>query len=147
MNGAPSIFEITRKLLETAFKTYWAANVASVPLTFDNTPFAQPANSEWVRFTILPGAGVQASIGGAPREFQTGIVVVQIFTAKNTGTRRASVLADFVAKGLRYRQMQASGIVVDAEAPQGVPVGDRTDIYQTNVQVRFRAQHIAAVAA
>jgi hypothetical protein len=145
-----NVYEISRKLLETAFKTYWEAITPALPpIQFENAPFAQPAAGEWIRFTVRFGSGQQASLGSTPLEFQNGQVIVQIFTPKNGGSRRAAVLADLVAAGLRYRQMNdaTTGVVVDAFAPEMVPVGERSDSYQENVRVTFRAQHIAAVAA
>lgn len=146
------VFTITSKLLESAFKAYWEALtpeqfVTGVPAVhWENTPFSQPKDP-WIRFTIQWGAGQQASLGSTPLEFQGGQVVVQVFTPKNIGTRTASFIADKVAAGLRYRQMTGEGVSVSAEAPEKVPVGERNDLYQTNVRVLFRAQHIAAVAA
>lgn len=146
------VFTTTRKLLETAFKDYWDTLtpelfVVGVPtIHWEGTPFKQPIDP-WIRFTVEFAQGQQASLGSTPLEFQDGQVVVQVFTPKNSGTRTATLIADYVAAGLRYRQMTGEGVSVSAEAPEQVPVGERDDLYQTNVRVRFRAQHIAAVAA
>jgi hypothetical protein len=146
------VFSITRKLLEMAFKAYWATMAAEdfgigVPTVhWENAPFHQPADP-WIRFTMQFAAGQQASLGSTPLEFQDGQVVVQVFTPKDIGTRTAALIADYVAAGLRYRQMTGNGVSVSAEEPQIISVGERDDVYQINVRVGFRAQHIAAVAA
>jgi len=144
-----NVYEISRKLLETAFKIYWDAITPAPPslIHWENTQFKQPSAGKWIRFNIRFGTGQQASLGSTPLEFVSGVVIVQIFTPKDGATREAAVLADHVAKGLRYRQMTESGVVVDCRAPNWVPLGERSDQYQTNIQVEFRAQHIAAVAA
>lgn len=141
-----NLFTTSRKLLEAAFKAYWdALSPPGVPVHWENTPFHQPAS--WIRFTVQFGEGQQASLGSTPLELATGQVVVQVFTKKDVGTRTAAAIADLVAAGLRYRQMNESGVVVSAEHPQVQGVGERNDVYQINVRVGFRAQHIAAVAA
>lgn len=148
-----NVFEITRKLLETRFKSYWESippegfGSGTPPLFFENTPERQPTDGMFLRFTILFAVGQQASLGSRPLEFQDGEVIVQVFAKKDTGTRSATKLADFVAAGLRYGQLNESGVVVSFRTPQVVPVGSRKTHYQLNVRVEFRAQHIAAVAA
>lgn len=92
------------------------------------------------------GAGIQASIGSAPLEFISGVVMVQVFTPKQSGSRRSTAICDLVANGLRYRQLVDNGIVVDFRAPMITGPGEGVDSYQRMVSVEFRVNHVTAVA-
>lgn len=141
-------YQTAHKLIESHFKTYWESLAAELrtPIEFANVNFTQPGSGEWIRFAVRFNDGVQASLGSDPREFISGVVFVQIFQPKGIGERRANVLADAVAAGLRYGQLSESGVVVDVAAPSQAEAGERADCYQKNVTAEFRIQHITTVA-
>lgn len=146
-----NVFQVTRKLIEAQFNTYWSAldptpTHGVIPWRKENTNFNQPANSKWIRTKIIWGKGVQGSLGSLPREFQPGTFVVQIFTPKNTGSGDAHLISDLVAAGLRFGQLKGDGVVVDFQAPEKTDVPERDDFFQSNVWIDFRAKHITAVA-
>lgn len=136
------IIETTRKLLETQFTTYWSANGGGVPIAWENAPFQQPSAGTWVMFSIRFASAEQASLGSKPLEFQHGLIFVQIFTPKDSGTRTAAQLSDKVAAALRYQQFKEGGVTVDTYSAGPVPVGERNDYYQLNVSIGFRAQQV-----
>jgi len=137
------MFEIIAKLIETRMQTGWNASSAStVPIRWENTPWKQPATMEWVALTVIPGDGRQESLGASKLERQLGIVTVQVFTPKNTGKRRAMVLADIVGSVFRYMTVTDSGVNVIFRAPELGQVGERKEQYQTNVVIPFIGEKI-----
>lgn len=128
----------TQILLESTFATGWAAS--GVAVAYPNVPFKQPPD-EFVRFSILAGMSEQISLGESKLERRFGVVVVQIFTPKNSGNLRANELADAAASIFRYKQLvnAGAGLTVNMRAPNTVPAGSRPDYYQVNMTVPFEA--------
>ena len=136
------MFELMTKLVETRFKAGWDASAAStVPVRWQNMPWKQPASAEWIAFNIIEGDGIQASLGSV-LERQFAVVMVQVFTPKNSGKRRGAALADIVAGILRRISFSSEGITIVFETPASAHVGESRDIYQTNVNVPFRGEKI-----
>lgn len=136
------MFELTHKIIESALKTGWLASSASaVPVRWPNVPWKQTA-TEWISLRIIPGDGRQASLGSGKLERQLGIVIVQVFTPKNSGTRRAGVLSDIVGSIFRYRTVTDTGVSVIFRAPELGDVAERMDQYQQNVKIPFQAEKI-----
>lgn len=137
------MFALTSKICETRLKTGWEASSASaVAIRWPNVPWRQPISGEWIAFHLLPGDGEQASLGSSKLERQYGLVMVQIFTPKNKGTRRALDLADIVGSLYRYRTEVDSGVSVIFRAPQMADVAERADQYQTNVKIEYQAEKV-----
>lgn len=137
------MFALTSKICETRLKTGWTASAASaVSIRWPNVPWKQPTSGEWISFHLLPGDGEQASLGSSKLERQFGLVMVQIFTPKNKGTRRALDLADIVGGIFRYRTETDSGVNVIFRAPQMADVAERADQYQTNVKMEYQAEKV-----
>lgn len=135
------MFATTSKICETRLKTGWAAGAAaSVAIRWPNVPWRQPDTGEWISFKLIPGDGEQASLGSSKLERQYGLVVVQVFTPKNKGTRRALVLADIIGDIFRYRTETDSSVSVIFRAPQMADVEERADQYQTNVKLEYQAE-------
>jgi hypothetical protein len=139
---ADEVFDPIRKLIESEFKAYWDANGGGVPIEWDGVPFEQPSAKKWVRVVILPGQGVQASIGSRKLEKQPGVAVVSVFIEKNTGAKPAYDLADKAGEALRYKQLTDGTVTVSMEAPF-VTRGNPADAFFTiNLNVPYEAQHL-----
>jgi hypothetical protein len=139
---AGDVYSIIRRLLEVDFTALWESSGNGWPVELVNVPFVQPTTGQWIRLAVLIGAGHQASLGSAPREFISGAVIVNIFSPKGSGTRQVAHAAGLVADGLRYRQVAGDGVVVDLYAPS-IMGGDAVrKFYQQNVSVEFRANHV-----
>lgn len=137
------MFATTSKICETRLKTGWEAAAAStVAIRWPNVPWRQPDAGEWISFKLIPGDGEQASLGSGKLERQYGLVMVQVFTPKNKGTRRALVLADIIGDIFRYRTETDSSVSVIFRAPQMADVEERADQYQTNVKIEYQAEKI-----
>lgn len=132
------MFEEIARIVEVKFATDYTAT----PVRFRNVPFKQPPAGEWIAPSVIPGDGVQASLGDSKLERQLGVLMVQVFTPKNSGDRRAKALADLVAALFRYKTIADSGVNVIFRAPAVGDVGERIDSYQVNVNVPFQAEKI-----
>jgi hypothetical protein len=81
-----------RLVLENRFKKYWQ----DTPVSWDNVAFDTPNNSGWVRFQVLNGSSSYRAINGAKRHI--GLISVQLFVPKDTGTSTVRSYADTVVK-------------------------------------------------
>lgn len=97
------------------------------PIAWNNVPLspdvivAQQADPKqpWIRATILNGDGITATF--KDDVIRTGILAIQIFTARNVGERPAALLADslidqlehYRSGGLKLRQANPGGGVPD----------------------------------
>lgn len=143
------MFDAIRKKLEGVFVAQWAALGGGVKYALPNVAFKQPEGpaAEFVRLSILAAGGELKSIGRKQREEQSGIVMVQIFTPKNKGTKRSRQIADWTAPIFRYKQFREDDITITFhDAPELRDVGERTDFFQQNLVMPYRATKIFAVA-
>lgn len=93
------------------------------------------AKSSWVRLTIQHGASFTAGIGSEPCVRRSGLVMLQIFTPINSGSRPAAMLADSLAAHFEY--YQAGHFSTQAASVQRI--GPQDDWYLYVVSVPFRA--------
>ena len=139
---ADEVFDPIRKLIESRFKTWWDANGGGIPVEWDGVPFDQPEGKVWVRLVLLPGQGIQASIGSRKLEKQPGVAVVSIFTEKNSGTKTAYDLADKAAEAFRFQQLTGGTVVVAMEAPYVTRGNPADEFFTINLNAPYEAQHL-----
>jgi hypothetical protein len=129
-------FEEIRASIESRIATW-----AGAPIAWDGVPAseaahdAQSAKQPWVRVSIIDGDSFTAAIGDGPRVRRTGVIICQIFTARDTGTRPARALASSLAERIEYWQ---SG-TLSTEAARLINVGPDDNYQQFNLQCPFRA--------
>ena len=117
------------------------AQWADAPIAFDGVPnspalqAAIDAKDPWVRLTIQHGSSLTAYIGDGPKARRTGLVMLQVFTAENKGSRPAAVLADSIAAHLEFYQDGQ----LETQAASVQRVGPSNGWYQYNVSLPFRA--------
>lgn len=71
-----------------------AANWATTPIAYDNVDFDPPNASAWVRLNILNGDTAYRALEGKKR--YSGMIVVQCFAPKNSGTETLRGYADSI---------------------------------------------------
>jgi hypothetical protein len=129
--------------IRSRFATEWPPLRPTVPVAYDNAAFDPAADARdadgdpapWVRLTIIPGDGFQASLG-TPRVWRsTGLVTVQVFVPLGQGDGLARELADDVA-GL-FRGVSLSGLIF--RAPSLTRIGADGAWYQINVATPYQA--------
>lgn len=128
-------FEAERKLVESHFKLSWQG---SAPVKYENVEFKEPTNQTWVALFINPGMGFQASLNPSPTHRIPGVIIVQVFTPKDTGTAQARKLADTAADIFRRLVLTdpAAGKLV-CRTPTLRPVGVEQGWYQMNVVIPY----------
>lgn len=124
--------------LETTIITYfeeeWVSARPDVPVAWDNIEFDPSDNDDpWIRFSILDGNSVQASIGNDPFFRAIGIVEIQIFTPTGGGTLVSRELASDI--GAIFRRVQIGGITF--RAPSLSRVGPDGKWFQQNVSIPY----------
>lgn len=125
--------------LQSRFVERWAALAPGVIATYDNQPAAAAAiTTEYVRFTILPGASIQQSgFGATPgtrQVEQLGRAVIQCFVPRGTGTARLRELADIAASILELHRFDQTLRCGSAEISV-IPSNESTAWQQRNVSV------------
>lgn len=129
-------FEQIRLAIESKMALWTEA-----PVAFDGAPIgpavktAQQSGTPWVRLTIQSGDSFTAGIGSSPCVRRTGLIMVQIFTARDIGSRPALLLADSIAAHIEYWQ---SG-QLETQAASVMRVGPRDTYYQININCPYRA--------
>lgn len=108
----------------------------ATPVAWPNVNYTPTTGTPWVRFTMLPAASIQASIGspGSNCYRYPGIIDVQIFTPLNGGDIRASKLADKVVSIFHEAELDnfrfSEGYVVNVNSAD-------SGWHQKNVRVKF----------
>lgn len=136
------MFEQITQKLETVFKAEWATAGGGVKVKYANVPFKQPKGdgAEFISFTVISGEGDLGSIGTKKREAQFGMVVIQIFTPKNKGSKRSKQISDWAAPIFRYQQFRHDGVEITFhQAPRLQTAGERADFFQENLIMPFKA--------
>jgi hypothetical protein len=115
-------FATQANTIRNRFATLWPGLRPGVPVAFDNTAFDPAVDAvdgmgnpiPWVRLTIVPGDGFQASLGTPKVWRSTGVVSVQVFVPAGDGDGTANELADDAAS--IFRGVNDSGVTFRAPA-------------------------------
>lgn len=99
---------------------------------------AQDAGTPWVRVTIAPSTTVNASITDQPCPRRAGLILIQIFTARNVGTSPARTLASSLITHWENQNLTTYGPLWTLEASEQ-RVGPDTNYYQLNLSIPYRA--------
>ena len=116
-----------RLAIENRFKSHWSATTVA----WENVSFDIPNNTEWVRFTILNGSSAYRAINNLKRH--TGLIVVQIFAPRDTGTSTIRKYADIVTSIFDGKEF--SDVVCDVANIETVGTDDIW--HQVNVTIPY----------
>lgn len=129
-------FDAIRVSIETLL-----AGWGEYPVAFDGAPAspalkaAQEARQPFVRLTLVHGDSFTAGIAEQPCVRRVGLVMVQIFTADDQGSREAYQIADSLAELLQYHRDGD----LETLAASVQRVGSQGGFFQLNLSVPFRA--------
>jgi hypothetical protein len=129
--------------IRVCFAGLWPLLRPTVPVAYDNSAFDPVSDAldaggnpaPWVRLTIVPGDGFQASLGTPKIWRSTGIVVVQIFAPLGQGDGLANELADEVA--VVFRGVSLGRVIF--RAPSLTRIGPDGAWYQVNVATPYQS--------
>jgi len=110
-----------------------ADNWATTPIAYDNVAFDPPKDLPWVAIRIFEEPTERITIGSRGVHRVRGLVVVYMYTPKETGTATIRGYGDDIAA--IYRDQQFSGITFESASIANV--GDFEQWYQVNVAIPF----------
>lgn len=90
-------YETERADIEGRMAANWPAASSSTPVVYGNVEGDPPAvGNAWVRLSIINGQSEPASMGspGSNRVRHVGLIALQIYVPRNSGSDRARELAD-----------------------------------------------------
>ena len=119
---------------QLAIESRFEAQFSSCPIKYQNVDFEEKANETFAELQIKEGDANRASIGvSSVLHRSTGVISVNIYTAKNTGTVTARGYADLAADV--FRDQKFSGIT--CRSPVVRNIGPREGRYVVNMTVSF----------
>ena len=120
-------FEQSRVEIVTQISSNWTVT----DVQFDNQPM--PLGDEYIRPVILDGDSNQISLGPTGLHRRVGVLIIQIFVLKDTGTKRTKELADMLS--VLFKSVKLGD--TQFESPTLVRVGQNQKYHQENFQVPF----------
>lgn len=119
--------------IESHFSTNWT----ETPVIYQNIAYNEV--NEFIRLTILSGDRTQASLGCNNNTYRTiGTLVIQIFTSKNIGTKRALDIIDLL---ITFLQSKVIG-TVNFKTPYISFQNIVDSFYQVNLTCPFYVDNI-----
>ena len=109
-------------------------HVNTAPMGKDNMNFRPPKKGIWGRVTVLGGINHINSVSDEPCVLEVGTLIVQLFTAENSGTVAIKTQADSLAKHLKAKQLERLELLT----PSIINVPSIDGIYQINITVPYR---------
>ncbi len=136
-------FTADANAIRTHFDAEWLGLRPEAPVAYDNIAFDPAVDAvdafgnpvPWVRLTLIPGDGFQASLGTPKVWRSTGVVSVQIFVPVGQGDGTARELADDAAGVFRGQLVEG----VTFRAPSLTRIGPEGAWYQINVATPYQS--------
>ena len=132
-----AFFDQLRQQTEARFQANFTA-LAANRIKFENQPFTQPNDNEYVALWIRDGEGGNVALGNSLLRRHPGVVIVQVFALAEKGTKLARDHADTIAAIFRNVQISITGGVIRFREPRGIPVGEGNGWWQLNVECPFQ---------
>ena len=120
-------FENERLAIENRFEKFWIYTTVA----WENVEFNTPNNEGWARLNILNGAGNYKGINNQIRH--TGIIVIQIFVPRNTGTSTIRQYADYASS--IFNGGKFNDVVCDVASIETIGADDIW--HQVNVNIPY----------
>lgn len=118
--------------LPTAYPNMGAVDEYSNPV--------QPAGEPWARVSILPSRPVVATLGPGGKDEFNGVMQVDLFYPRNTGSGEANAKADEIITTFKAGTTHAAGAVtVHSDGAGRVRAVDLPDWYQTIIEIAFHS--------
>jgi len=97
-------FDTIRRDIENRVADNWMVT----PVAYENAPFEEPQSEPWIRVRIFDDVTRRITIGNPATYRHAGLLVLEIFTPKNSGTGTARTYAGTLAT--LFRDVQFSGL-------------------------------------
>lgn len=123
---------MARAAVRQAIEERLANNWTATPIAMDNVYFSPPANSPFIRLTIIMGTENQVSMLNGYR--LSGFIDVGIFAPEGTGTAASYTYADNICT--LFRGQEFSGVTCRGATTTRIPSADKGWL-QLNVSIPF----------
>lgn len=130
-------FADERQGIELRFQTGWGS---TTPVKYENVAFTEPKDGPWVFFHIASEDGKQVSLGPVDQvtHRHLGVIVIQVFALKDTGTNDGKLLADQAGEIFRSADFRTpAGARIVCKTPSLEVIGVGQGWYQINVRVPY----------
>ncbi|MCP4149811.1 MAG: hypothetical protein GY757_18850 [bacterium] len=121
-----------RAAIEARFSTGWGV---TTPIAWDNVDYIPTPATTFVSIHILAGKELAVSVGASIRTRNSGLININIFVPKNTGTNAALALADTAAAIFRHQSFSPSISCRGAEVKR---IGQVNEWFQYNASISFQ---------
>lgn len=126
-------FDLIRESIEARMVANW---FESEPVEYENVPLGRETSNGFVRLVIINGdSGTHGMGGNTLQARDTGMVSLQVFVPKGSGTKRSRELCDAFAAIFEHKRFNGITTYTASVAPSGM-TGDKW--LQVNVTVPFR---------
>lgn len=123
--------------LQYDIESHFSNNWVETPVVHQNIAYNEL--NEFIQLTILSGTRVQASLGCNNNTYRTtGVLIIQIFTPKDTGTKRALDIVDLL---ITFLQSKVIG-TVNFKTPYISFQNIVDSFYQVNLTCPFYVDNI-----
>lgn len=123
--------------LQYDIEAHFSNNWVETPVIYQNIAYNDVP--EYIRINILSGKRFQASLGCNNNTYRTpGVLIVQIFTPKNTGTKRALDIVDLLITFLQSKVIGAVNFKTPYISFQNIA----DSFYQVNLNCPFYVDNI-----
>lgn len=132
-------WESDRSTIQNIVGTGWA----TTPVAYDDVPFdSTTVTDDWIKVSIVDGAGTQISLGSDPCYRHVGIVFLNIFVLPRSSGDTAEKVARTYADSLAtlFRGVTTSGVLF--RTPSLQRIGERDGYYQMLVTVPYQRDEI-----
>lgn len=127
-------FEDERKAIEGRLEANWT----TTPIRYENVPFKE-TSAPYVALFILNGEGQQASLGTPALRRWPGVIKVQVFVPRDTGTKLARTYADTIGAVFDRAQFSSGNSgTISCRIPSISHVGLANGWNQINVTIPYQ---------
>jgi len=124
-------FDTIRRDIEQRISDNWGAT----PIAFENTAFKPPEDySPWIRVRIFDDIVQRITISDPATYRHSGLLVIEIFTERNTGTGVARTHGGELAT--LFRDVQFNGITF--REPSLTNAGEESGYFKMNLSTPFK---------
>jgi len=137
-------FADTKHALESFIQENFEGSPSGVPVRYENVRFSIPSNGVFASVHVRQGTGRRLSLGAQASWRFPGVLIVQLFQPKDTGSTTVEGLADLLGNLLHEEVISLgdSGSI-HLGTPSSIHVGETSTLntaasyYQLNLQVPF----------
>ena len=105
----------TYKAIEVFIVANWPGALSAVDYVFGEANFTvakEPASTDsWVRIIIYPGIADKLEIRRLGASIRNGVIMINVFTPKISGTRLGASYAAEIEGMLRHQRLETSGVL------------------------------------